>query len=201
MSDVDGLSPGFAAPVEDQQACFRAVLEATSRPGTIVTLAGPAAPPAPLGGAMAAVALTLVDADTPLWLDDAIIAGTAPAWLRFHCGCRIVSDPAAASFALAADAASLPPLSRFFAGTDEYPDRGATVVVAVAALGAGETLTLSGPGIAGTTTLAVTGLPQGFVAMRAANHRLFPRGVDVILVAGNRLVSLPRSTAVSSPGE
>ncbi|WP_291297351.1 phosphonate C-P lyase system protein PhnH [Elioraea sp.] len=196
---MDGLSPGFTAPVEDQQACFRAVLEATSRPGTIVTLAGPTRPPAPLGGAMAAVALTLVDADTPLWLDDAIMAGAAPSWLRFHCGCRLVADPSSAVFAFAADAAALPPLSRFFAGTDEYPDRGATIVVAVAALGEGHRLTLTGPGIAGTAMIATTGLQKGFAAMRAANHRLFPRGVDVILVAGNRLVSLPRSTTVSSP--
>jgi alpha-D-ribose 1-methylphosphonate 5-triphosphate synthase subunit PhnH len=200
MSGAHGLSPGFPAPVEDGQACFRALLDATARPGSIMRIAGPASPPAPLGLAMAALALTLVDADTPLWLDAAILAGGAPAWLRFHCGCRIVAAPAEAGFAFAADATAIPPLHRFPAGTDEYPDTGATVVIGVDALGEGDGLSLTGPGIAGTATLAVRGLPHGFVAARAANRRLFPRGVDVILTADDRLAALPRSTTITTGG-
>jgi alpha-D-ribose 1-methylphosphonate 5-triphosphate synthase subunit PhnH len=191
------LALGFASPVRDAQAAFRAVLAAMAEPGRIVTPAAPAAPPSPLPAAMAAVALTLVDADTPLWLDAAARAGEAPSWLRFHCGCRIVADPAEASFAFCTESAAMPPMHCFATGTDEYPDGGATLVVAVHALGAGPALALSGPGIAGTTSLRVAGLPPGFVADRAANHRLFPRGVDTILVAGGMLAALPRSTAVA----
>ncbi len=190
------LSPGFPSPVGDAQAAFRALLEATARPGSRATLAS-AAPPAPRAAAMAALALTLLDADTPVWLDEEARSGPAPGWLRFHCGCRIVSRPEDAAFALAAGKIEASVLARLPAGTDEYPDRGATAVLSVAAFGRGRRLRLAGPGIDGTATLAVAGLPAGFAAMRAANHRLFPRGVDHLLVAGGEVVALPRSTAVA----
>jgi len=172
------------------------VLAAMAEPGRIVIPAAPAVSPPPLPAAMAAVALTLVDAETPIWLDAAAMAGDAPAWLRFHCGCRIVSDPAEAAFAFCADAAAMPPMALLAAGTDEYPEGGATLVVGVEALGSGPALSLRGPGIAGVVSLRATGLAPQFLAERAANHRLFPRGVDTILVAGGRLAALPRSTAV-----
>ncbi len=188
------LTPGFASPVRDAQAAFRALLEASAQPGSVVDLRVPDAPPAGLPPAMAAIALTLVDADTPLWLDDA--ARDATPWLRFHCGCRIVTTPEHAAFLFAAEAAALPAMDRLDAGTDEYPDRGATVVISVTGFRRGKALRLTGPGIDGTRIVKVDGLPQGFVAARAANHRLFPRGVDAILVSGNDAIALPRSTAI-----
>jgi alpha-D-ribose 1-methylphosphonate 5-triphosphate synthase subunit PhnH len=194
------LSPGFVDPVREAQGCFRALLEATARPGTIVRLAFPAPPP-PLPAAMAALALTLIDADTPVWLDPAAASGSALAWLRFHCGCRIVARLEEAAFALVAGPAAMEALGQLPAGTDEYPDRGATAVIAIAGFDAGEPLHLSGPGIAGEVTLRVSGLPAGFVAARAANHVLFPRGIDHVLVAGDRAVSLPRSTIVAAGRE
>ena len=47
--------------------------------------------PAPLDPATAAVLLTLVDNETPLWLDPAVAA--ARDWLAFHCGASIVDAP------------------------------------------------------------------------------------------------------------
>jgi alpha-D-ribose 1-methylphosphonate 5-triphosphate synthase subunit PhnH len=192
MSDGAALTAGFAEPVRDAQAAFRALLDAMARPGTVATLPAPAEPPpAPLAPAAAAVALSLCDADTKLWLD-ATLAGAAP-WLRFHCGCRIVADPGAAAFAFAT---GLP--AGLDAGDDLYPDRAATLVLQVAGFGAGTALRLAGPGIDGQAHVQVDGLPHGFVAQRAANHRLYPRGVDCILVAGARALCLPRTTAVES---
>lgn len=191
------LSPGFADPVREAQGCFRALLEATARPGTIARLRL-ATPPASLPEAMAALALTLIDADTPVWLDARATSGTAPDWLRFHCGCRIVPRLEDAAFALVAGPAVMAELARLPAGTDEYPDRGATAVIAVSGFGGGEALRLAGPGIAGEATLRVSGLPSGFVAARAANHRLFPRGVDHLLVARDAAVALPRSTILAA---
>ncbi len=82
---------GFADQVIDSQACFRAVLEAMSRPGRVQQLAAPPEIPPGLSPAAAAVLLTLVDADTPLRLS----AGReAEAWVRFHCGCPIVTEGA-----------------------------------------------------------------------------------------------------------
>lgn len=191
-----GLAPGFSTPVRDAQAAFRALLEAMARPGTIVVPRAPPAPPPPLPAAMAAVALTLLDADTPLWFDSASDSPDASDWLRFHCGCRIVPQPDHAAFLFVTSAERMPAHARLMSGSDEYPDTSATVVVRVEALGRGEELVLSGPGILGETTLRVTGLPPRFVAEREANLRLMPRGVDAILVAGDSLVALPRSTAI-----
>ena len=191
---MTGLAAGFASPVRDAQRAFRSLLEALARPGSIVVPCAPPTPPAPLPPAMAAVALTLLDGDTPLWLDDG--GAEARAWLRFHCGCRLVDDPGEASFVFVTAASQTPPHARLRAGSDEYPDRSAILVLAVQALGEGEAFALSGPGIDGTRELRAAGVPARFVADRAENHRLFPRGVDTLLVAGARLVALPRSTSL-----
>ena len=72
--------PGFTDPVTDAQATFRAVLDAMARPGTIHSAGECLAAPAPLDRATAAVLLTLVDHETPLWLD----ANAAPALSLIH---------------------------------------------------------------------------------------------------------------------
>ena len=136
------LSPGFADPVLDAQASFRAILEAMSRPGRIQRIEARIAPPAPLCTAAAAALLSLADADTPLWLD----AGAAVAeWLRFHCGAPITPEIGAARFALACGAA--PRLEALDVGTDEDPQMGATLILQVAGLVAGDGWRLTGPGI------------------------------------------------------
>ena len=194
----DQLSPGFADPVGAAQATFRAVLTALSEPGTMLTLGlepDPAfRPPAPLGLAAAAIALSLLDGDTPLWCDPASRPATPS--LRFHTGAPLVEAPEHARFALIANPALLPSLAAFDAGSDEYPDRSATLIVEVAALGEGSELVLRGPGIPERRSLAVRGLPAGFLAEWRANHARFPRGVDVILTAGAKLAGLPRSTII-----
>jgi alpha-D-ribose 1-methylphosphonate 5-triphosphate synthase subunit PhnH len=185
------LSPGFADPVLDAQACFRAVLEAMSRPGRVVLAGTTLRPPGPLAPAAAAVLLTLADADTPLWSD----AGPdAAAWLRFHCGAPLVAAADEAAMVLATGTA--PALAALQAGTEEQPQRGATLVVQVAALDAGSGWRLTGPGIEHEHRLAVTGAPEGFVAAWAANRARFPRGVDVVLCAGDRLAALPRTVMI-----
>ena len=79
-------------------------------------------------------------------------------------------------------------------GTDDAPEEGATVIVQVPALGSGPALPLSGPGLSGPAVLRVDGLPTDFTDTWAANHALFPRGVDLILCAERDLTALPRMT-------
>ena len=105
VMSAEMLQPGFADPVAGAQACFRAVLDAMARPGRVREAGADLTPPAPLAPATAAVLLTLVDHDTPVWLDQA--AAAARAWIAFHCGAPIVAAIAACSFALALSCRSL----------------------------------------------------------------------------------------------
>jgi alpha-D-ribose 1-methylphosphonate 5-triphosphate synthase subunit PhnH len=192
------LHRGFPDPVPDAQAVFRTVLAAMAAPGTIAALpGGRPEPPPPLTPALAALALTLADHDTPVWLDARL--GAAPAvaaYLRFQTGAPVVDDPGRAHFAFALGLDRLPALAAFAQGSHDYPDRSTTLVLSLAALGDGDGLLLSGPGIKQRATLRAAPLSDGFVAALAGNHARFPRGVDCILVAGGKLAGLPRSTRV-----
>ena len=63
--DLSGVSAGFAEPVPAAQRVFRGVLDALSRPGTLVRLDSTAD-----FGAKGAIALTLLDYETPEWLGE-----------------------------------------------------------------------------------------------------------------------------------
>ena len=188
---------GFADPVLDAQRVFRAVLDAMAHPGRVVEVAAPESAPNPLHGAVASLCLTLVDLDTAVWLDG--MTGTAETreYLQFHCGCRLVETPAAARFALIGDPAAMPALSRFDTGTDESPERSATLLVQVPSLWEGRGRRLMGPGIVNEVRLEATGLPAGFWHGLRDNHALFPRGVDVLLAAERQVAALPRTTSVA----
>lgn len=179
--------PGFAAPMAQAQTCFRALLDAMARPGTLHPAVTGLTPPAPLCPATAAVLLTLVDGDTPLWLDPA--ASAAWDWVGFHCGARAATVPAA-RFACAL---AMPDLAALDTGSDLAPEESATLILQVDALGEGPSFVLRGPGIEHETTIRVSGLPMDFGTQWAANHALYPRGVDLVLSAGDQLCALPRS--------
>jgi alpha-D-ribose 1-methylphosphonate 5-triphosphate synthase subunit PhnH len=81
-------------------------------------------------------------------------------------------------------------------GTDEEPERGATLILEVTSLQEAPGWLLSGPGIRDTHRLRVEGAPAGFLLDWAANRARFPRGVDVILCAGTRIAALPRTVRI-----
>ena len=191
-----GVGVGFADPVLDSQRVFRAVLDAIAHPGRVVTLSDPETPPAPLGRAAAGVCLTLLDFETPLWLDPAAATAQARDYLRFHCGVPLAAEPGDARFALIADPTGMPALSVFDGGTDERPDRSATLIVQVGGLVPRQGRRLSGPGIDGEARLEIDGPGREFWDAVRANGARFPRGVDLLLCAGDRLAALPRTTRV-----
>lgn len=196
MSQVEAALTGSA--VFAAQSVFRKVMDATARPGSIHSVIAVAGAPTLLAPASAAIALTLFDHDTPVWLDAPLAAsGDVAAWLRFQTGCPIVADPAQSAFALVADAAAVPSFESFALGTPDYPDRSTTLILQLATLTSGAERTLSGPGIRGMATLRAGSLPADFEARLAENRALFPRGVDLLLVAGRELAALPRTTVVA----
>lgn len=189
------LARGFKDPVRESQAAFKVAMMALAQPGSIRVLATDLEPPAPLWPATAALALTLCDYETPVWLDEALSAEPAVAdYLRFHTGTPIVAEPHEAAFAFAADGANLPPLDTFALGTLEYPDRSATLVIQVERIDAGGPWRLTGPGIAREAGIGVSPVPLGFHEQIIGNHKLFPRGVDLIFVGQAWIVGVPRST-------
>ena len=193
----EALEAGFADPVLGAQSTFRAVMDALARPGTAQTVDFPAAPPKPLTAELAAVALTLFDHDTPVWLDPALMESDAVCtWLAFHTGAPVTTEPADAAFALVTAADLLPAIERFAQGSDEYPDRSTTIVLAAPTLDGGHALSLRGPGIEESAVIAPTGLPADFVAQYAQNRARFPRGVDLLLTTPGKVLGLPRSTRV-----
>jgi alpha-D-ribose 1-methylphosphonate 5-triphosphate synthase subunit PhnH len=187
---------GLADPVLDSQRIFRSVLEAMAHPGRVVALGGLPEAPRGLHPAAVALCLTLVDFETPLWLDPPARRPEVLDGLRFRCGCPIVEEPGRARFGLIVDPQQMPPLEAFDGGTDDYPDRSATLVVQVGALVAGAGKRLRGPGIPEEARLEAEGLPGRFWTELSDNRARFPRGVDVVLAAPAALAALPRTTRV-----
>jgi alpha-D-ribose 1-methylphosphonate 5-triphosphate synthase subunit PhnH len=188
---ANDFPPGFADPVIDSQSVFRSVLHAFSHPGTVCEISLPIEPPALLTPATAAVALALFDHETPVWLQ----ATALEPWLRFHCGSPIARTPAEARFAIVHDLKSLPELEAFDHGSDEYPDRSATLILQVDAF-TDSGLVLTGPGIRDSAAIGIPAVRTEFWKEREALAPLFPLGIDLLFTVGTRLVALPRTTRI-----
>lgn len=193
------LAAGFPDPVHNAQAAFRTIMNAMARPGTLQELsASNLTPPAPLTPVAAAIALTLFDFDTPVWLDRQLMASDGvKAFLRFHTGAPIVSEPVEAAFALISDPLHMAPLASFNQGSAEYPDRSTTLILTGQEFGKSPAATLTGPGIKDTASLSTGPVPPVFWNQVIANFRQFPRGVDLIFAGKTRIAALPRSTRIT----
>ena len=207
------ITQGFADPVHGAQQTFRCVLDAMSRPGRIFklplsSLDGLEPLPAKAGArsmdmATTAVLLALLDGETSIRLHGSLASDAALLGLQFHTGVRGAMPGEAGAFE-AWRASEMPPRvwSALERGSDEVPQRGATLIVEVAGLGeavagAEPLLSLTGPGIESTRALAVAGVPASFWRERIALEPMFPRGIDLLLVHGTRVAALPRSTRIS----
>lgn len=201
MTTIAELPPGFVDKVLSAQSTFRSVMDAMARPGAVQRIVPMAGTPDAMMRGTAAIALTLFDHDTPLWLDARMSESSdVLKWLKFHTGAPVIQDSSIAAFALISDGALLPALERFALGTNEYPDRSTTVIIQVDSLDAGRSFELRGPGIDGVATLQASIGPFDLFERLRINETLFPRGIDVVLVADDAVVAIPRTTRVMSKG-
>jgi alpha-D-ribose 1-methylphosphonate 5-triphosphate synthase subunit PhnH len=201
MITVAELPPGFADKVLSAQSTFRSVMDAMARPGSIQRIATIAAAPAPMMHGTAAIALTLFDHDTPVWLDPRMAATSdVSKWLKFHTSAPVIADASICSFALIGDADALPHLDCFSFGSNEYPDRSTTLILQVESLTQGPSFELRGPGIDGTAVLQAALQPADLFERLEVNQALFPRGIDVMLVADDAVVAIPRTTRLVAKG-
>ena len=194
---MKALTAGLADAAHDSQRIFRTVLDAFAHPGRIVAVPVEVEAPAALNAAATALVLTLIDRDTPLWLAPCFDSPELHDFVRFHTGAPIATRPEDAAFAVVPGDRE-PMFDGFAVGTDPFPDRSATLIVQVPALRGGPHRTLRGPGIESMTEAAVAGLAPTFWRDWAANHALFPCGVDVVFAAGIELLALPRSIVVET---
>ena len=160
-------------------ASFEALMWAMSRPGENRTLPEPG-----LGSIIEA----LIDLECTVFADSAELGAQLAAT-----GARIAQNPDMADhvFLDAMDRTGAD-LGAISCGSALYPDQGATVVARVAH--GGQRLRLSGPGVEGTSEVALDLDPQ-FWAQR---ERLctYPAGFDLVLVDGDAVMAIPRSTRV-----
>jgi alpha-D-ribose 1-methylphosphonate 5-triphosphate synthase subunit PhnH len=187
---------GLEDPVLGSQVIFRTLLEALSRPGVPLEIPRLGVEgPDDLPVEILTLLVSICDHETPLWLEEGLRASAVGRWLAFHCSAPTTDDPLRASFAVLRGRSALGAMLNMFAlGDVRYPERSTTVIFTCDDLTSGAPIALTGPGIVSRLVIRPSGLPEDFLAMAQANHELFPRGVDILLVAGDRMVGLPRST-------
>jgi alpha-D-ribose 1-methylphosphonate 5-triphosphate synthase subunit PhnH len=201
MTTVAELPAGFADKVLSAQSVFRSVMDAMARPGSVQRIQPAVGVPDTMMRGSSAIALTLFDHDTPIWLDSLLSATPEVAkWLKFHTSAPVVADSSIASFALIGDPENLPSFERFAFGSNEYPDRSTTLILQVESLTDGPVVELRGPGINGTAALRASIRPQDLFERLAVNATLFPRGIDVVLVHDDSIVAIPRTTRLARGG-
>ena len=204
LHDLASLGAGFSHESFGSQAIFRCALNALSQPGRCVTVEHDAQVPRSGKAAGAVLLLALLDSDCTLWLSPSLQGSDAAAWLRFHTGCQMETQPDKAMFAWVGEGDALPLLSSFSQGSDSEPDFSATCIIDVPQMHTDANIdscwTLSGPGIQNLSHLTVEGLPEDFVLQWAANHAGFPRGVDLFLATQTQLLGLPRTTSIQLSG-
>jgi alpha-D-ribose 1-methylphosphonate 5-triphosphate synthase subunit PhnH len=186
-------------PVHDTQAIFRITLDALARPGSVKQLPI-AARGAPGNAWVAGVLIALLDGEISLAVQGVQDAEAVTRFVVQRTTARVVTVEEA-DFVLA-DAATIDPefLSRLKMGSLEFPDDSATLILQVSSLLQGRALTVVGPGIPEEMTIQVGADSAGWVGARRGLERLYPRGIDILLVDDDgRLAALPRSTHIRIP--
>lgn len=177
-------TPAMSADEARAHTTFTALMWALSQPGQAQRL------PARGLEAFGAIADALIDLETSYSTDHPELHQ-----LLVRSGARARPSSAAMyQFYPQLSAATLPMLSDAPAGTYAYPDESATLIVGCA-LGTGRRLSLRGPGIAAVTELLIDGIPDAFWALREQICR-YPLGWDILLVANDRVLGLPRTTQI-----
>ncbi len=180
-----------------EKSTFRRLLDALARPGTLHAVT-----PHDQGGPFAA-AVTILEA----LLDHEVSFATSPAaadleetLLRLT-GSRVAAL-GEADYVLAWGTGVATAIESATIGVPEYPDRGATVIAVVESVsgpaGPGEHLTLRGPGIQGSATIAVRGFGPELVQAFARRNAMLPCGLDLVLVTpGGVTAGIGRYTRIT----
>ena len=186
--------PTMSVPAQEEQATFRALLDAMARPGTVQSLPPRRVEDGEWGGALLVLQALLDHEVTFHVLSEQSLPHEQ---LLRRTGARSAALEQA-DFVLARGGGAVAAIEEAREGGFEEPERSATVIVLADSLdGDGVALTLSGPGIESTALLTVENVPvAAFEALRSRTVT-FPQGVDVILVdTTGHVAAVPRSTRI-----
>jgi len=188
--------PGLDNKTFAANKIFRDVLEALSRPGTVVPALENLETPTGLNKAATGFLLSLADMETPVWFSPELATEQVKKHVRFHTGCPMTTNPAEAAFAVAHHSSDFSFLNRLSIGSAEMPHQSATLIIMVDGFTGPRPMTLTGPGIKAKQTLSPDPLPEDLILWAQANQRLFPCGVDLIFTTSTSLAALPRTTHI-----
>lgn len=189
--------PELALPTlwqsEVQQQVYRQLLQAMAYPGRIAELRSIIADES----AMGAVIATMVDPAVQLCDPQGLLGEE---FLRFSHAC--LAPPEAADWLVLDGENPVPQALAPAIGSLEEPERSATLVIQVEALGdPAPTLgILRGPGLKTDLALKARGFHPSWLSARAQWCAKFPQGVDCILCAGQSMLALPRTTLITLSG-
>ena len=194
MATDTSRAPRQTVVADQEQRAFRALLDAMSRPGTIHTLPEARATDGVWGSALV-VMQGLLDHEVTFAVeaDDRSVHEQI---LR-RTGAR--SDVLAGADYVLTDAAhAVEVIEMVSEGYLEEPERSATVVVRVDAIGSGALrASLSGPGIESVQPLSLDGLDVAALHALIERNVVYPTGIDIVLVdPQGRIACLPRSTRI-----
>jgi alpha-D-ribose 1-methylphosphonate 5-triphosphate synthase subunit PhnH len=187
---------GFENPTFDSNDVFRKVLNAMSRPGEIQDIETMCDTPNSLPPSCAAILLALADMETEVWLSPEMDSPQTRDFLKFHTGCRIVENPEDSKFAIVNSKTSLEALKSLPIGTQEYPDRSATLIIAIDGMSPNAGLTLTGPGIKTRNIIELNTVSKEFWGWFQSNCKKFPLGIDTIFASAHQIAALPRTVTV-----
>jgi alpha-D-ribose 1-methylphosphonate 5-triphosphate synthase subunit PhnH len=189
-----------------------------SEPGCVVHLASPEAL-THLYSSTFATCQALLDQQTLLWLSPEFNTADIRHNLHFHTGMAITDEPGNALFAIAYPD-EISAISTFSSGSSEYPETGCTLMLQVNTVSAElvknassqkniaseistelttealTTLKLSGPGISTERFVHISDLNDVFLNYLVKRPDSFPLGIDLIFIAQQSLVCIPRTTRV-----
>jgi alpha-D-ribose 1-methylphosphonate 5-triphosphate synthase subunit PhnH len=181
---------------QDLALLFRSILACFSKPAVAAKLTTPSDAPSPLLPSTAALALTLFDYQTPVWLSPGLNTEVVRKYIRFHTGATLTGNAGEAGFAVMTVEEANADWPQFNLGTHAYPDRSTTVIVQVPSFSSGLSVEVSGPGLKEPVFLRVEAASADFWKRIKVNNSLFPIGLDVILASTQQIAALPRSSRV-----
>lgn len=172
-------------PIHDTRECFRAIVDAMSRPGTVAE--------SPTDPADHAVLSTLVDHEVTCFTPDEAIR------TALENEGRLTAVEAEQASIVHAPNPNECPVRDLTRGSLKEPSDGATVVYRVAGLesspdeSTGTMLVLSGPGVPERRHLNVDGFTPSDARRLAAAQSSYPRGIDAVLTTNQSIAAIPRS--------